>query len=132
MTNEAQEVKGAPSPHAKNLSGDNLAGQGGEEIVGYPPAPNSSSVKRPGGEVALPPPAGRGSRTRPHPGAAGSRSPSSGPHLSPLAPGRARATPGAPEKPRKTRGRCSPSGPALRPRPRPLGAPHPSGSPRLF
>lgn len=93
MTNKAQEVQSAPSPHAKNLSGDNLAGQDGQEIVGNPLAPNTSSVKRPGGELALPLPAGRGSRTPPHPAAAGRgsvgrvsrgswpwpRSPSSGP-----------------------------------------------------
>lgn len=92
MTNKAQEVKSVPSPHAKNLSGDNLAGQDGEEIVGNPLA-NTSWVTRPGGELALPLAAGRGSRTPPHPGAAGRgsvgrvsrgswpwpRSPSSGP-----------------------------------------------------
>lgn len=50
---KAQEVKSAPSPHAENLSGDNLAGRDGEEIVGKPLAPNTSSAKRPGAEPAL-------------------------------------------------------------------------------
>lgn len=50
---KAQEVKSAPSPHAENLSGDNLAGRDGEEIVGKPLAPNTSSAKRPGAELAL-------------------------------------------------------------------------------
>lgn len=47
-TNKAgEEATNPPSPHAhaKNLSGDNLAGRDGDEIVGNRLAPKTSAVK---------------------------------------------------------------------------------------
>lgn len=140
-----KKAKDAPSPHtdAKNLSGDNLAGRDGgrwweidsllkprlseEEGVcpaapGPPGVPNSSRPRR-----HSPRKRGPGQpRSSPWP-----RPPSPGP-TSPLSPpGRAFGKPCAPEKPRKTPGRCTPRG-CRAPATPAAGGPHPSGSPQLF